>query len=102
MIERHWKGLSKTNKAEEYLQHLKNDTFKKLEKIDGFISASILRRELDEGIEFLVVTKWEDLEVIRQFAGEDITRAVVPLTVQDMLKTYDRTVRHYELKYPHS
>ena len=97
MIERHWIGIAKKERASEYIAHLQNDTFKEIKKIKGFISASILKRELLEGVEFLVITKWETLEVIKQFAGEKIETAVVPKLVQDIMIKYDKNVRHYEV-----
>ena len=57
MIARHWTGLVKKDRADEYIAHLKNDTFKQLANIDGFIDASILKRELPDGTEFLIITR---------------------------------------------
>src|SRR5688572_14401073 len=99
MIERHWKGIARKERANEYIDHLRNDTFKKLKQINGFIAASILKRDLSEGVEFLVITKWEALEVIKQFAGEEIETAVVPKLVQDIMLNYDKSVRHYEVNF---
>ena len=99
MIERHWKGIARKERANEYIDHLRNDTFKEIKKIKGFISASILKRDLSEGVEFLVITKWETLEVIKQFAGEKIETAVVPKLVQDIMVKYDKNVRHYEVNF---
>ena len=52
---------------------------------------------MSEGEEFLVITNWESLAAIRTFAGEDVESAVVPDTVQEMMVTFERTVRHYEV-----
>jgi hypothetical protein len=41
MITRNWTGVVKTERADDYIAHLKNDTFKKLTSIRGFINASI-------------------------------------------------------------
>lgn len=49
------------------------------------------------GAEFLIVTTWESLDAIKQFAGADAELAVVPDKVQAMMVSYDRTVRHYEV-----
>jgi heme-degrading monooxygenase HmoA len=73
-----------------------------LAKIDGFISASVLRRFTAEGTEFLVVTTWQSIEAIRQFAGESAQTAVVPPEVQAMMVEYDREVAHYEIVEEHS
>jgi heme-degrading monooxygenase HmoA len=59
------------------------------------VDASILKRELEHGVEFLIVTRWESLEAIRAFAGPDAETAVVPENVQTMMLEYDRRVRHY-------
>jgi heme-degrading monooxygenase HmoA len=100
MIARHWTGLAKREKADEYILHLKNDTFKQLANIDGFISASILQRALPEGIEFLIITEWASLDAIKKFAGNDAETAVVPKLVQKIMIRYDEKVRHYEVNYP--
>ena len=96
MIARHWKGVAKAASADAYVDHLRHDTFPALRKLGGFIDASIFRRAVPEGVEFVVVTHWDTLEAIRAFAGDDIEAAVVPPNVQAMMVDYDRTVRHYE------
>lgn len=57
----------------------------------------ILRRTLPEGVEYLVVTEWANLEAIRQFAGDKVECAVVPPVVREMMLEYDHIVRHYEI-----
>ncbi|MGZ3559337.1 MAG: antibiotic biosynthesis monooxygenase family protein, partial [Thermodesulfobacteriota bacterium] len=68
-----------------------------LARIEGFIEASILKRPIGEGTEFLIVTTWQSIEAIRNFAGESATTAVVPPPVQLMMVEYDREVAHYEI-----
>ncbi len=97
MISRHWRGVAKPEEADNYIHHLRNDTFPKLARIDGFVSASILRRSTAKGAEFLIVTTWQSIEAIRQFAGDSVDTAVVPHAVQAMMVEYDREVAHYEI-----
>ena len=97
MISRQWRGLAKPEHAVGYLEHLREDTFPTLRKIPGFIDASILRRSVDEGIEFLIVTRWKSMEAVKRFAGGDPEAAVVPEKVQAMMIEFDRSVRHYEI-----
>ena len=97
MIERHWKGLCKPEHATRYRDHLTHDTFKQLATIAGYRGARILSRDVDTGTEFLVITLWDSLDVIRQFSGPDITIAVVPAPVQEMMVGYDNTAVHYDL-----
>jgi heme-degrading monooxygenase HmoA len=97
MISRQWRGLAKAARAQDYIEHLESATFPKLAAISGFVSASILRRALPSGVEFLIVTQWESLESIKRFAGADPEVAVVPANVQEIMIEYDRTVRHFEV-----
>jgi len=99
MISRHWTGLAKKERADEYIDHLQNDTFKQIATINGFISARILKRNLQEGTEFLIVTEWETLDAIKQFAGTSYETAVVPELVRTIMLKYDEKVRHYEVNF---
>ncbi|QEH42401.1 hypothetical protein [Chitinophaga sp. XS-30] len=95
MIERHWKGIAKKERARDYIDHLEKDTFKQLVLIDGFVSAKILTRNVYEGMEFLIVTEWQSIQDIKQFTGPDIEIAIVPDEVRSMMLTYDKKVTHY-------
>ncbi len=97
MISRQWRGLAKPVHADSYVKHLREETFRKLRKISGFIDASILRPNVDQGIEFLIVTRWKSMGAIEEFAGREPDIAVVPEKVQEMMVDYDRSVRHYEV-----
>lgn len=97
MISRQWRGVAQPNQAQNYVKHLRTETFPALREVPGFISASILSRRLGAGIEFLVVTKWDSLDAIARFAGADLEAAVVPAEVAEMMIEYDRRVRHFEV-----
>jgi heme-degrading monooxygenase HmoA len=97
MISRQWRGLAKPDCSQAYADHLRGETFPAIRQLPGFLRASILRRTLREGVEYLVVTEWANLEAIRQFAGDDVERAVVPPAVREMMLEYDHVVGHYEI-----
>jgi heme-degrading monooxygenase HmoA len=97
MISRQWRGLAKADFAGAYVEHLRVETFPAIAKLPGFISASILRRPVAAGVEFLVITHWATPESIRAFAGSNMEAAVVPAKVQGMMVEYDRIVRHFEV-----
>lgn len=97
MISRQWTGLVKAECADAYVEHLQHETFAAIRRLPGFVSASILRRAVPQGVEFLIVTTWNSLDAIRAFAGDDVARAVVPEAAQAMMVEYDRTVRHFEV-----
>jgi heme-degrading monooxygenase HmoA len=97
MIARHWRGLVKRDRANDYIEHLHSETLPQLVQVAGFHDASVQRRDLPQGVEFLVVTLWQSLDAIRAFAGSDVESAVVPPKARDMMIEYDRKARHYEV-----
>jgi heme-degrading monooxygenase HmoA len=97
MISRQWRGLARRESAAHYIEHLETETFPSIAKLAGFVDASILKRNVPRGVEFLIVTRWRTLDSIRAFAGNDVETAVVPDKVQAMMLEYDRVVRHYEI-----
>ena len=97
MISRHWKGTVNPGVADAYVQHLRSETLPKLAALPGFVSVTIMRRAMNEGIEFQVVTVWESLSAIHGFAGDDAEAAVVPAAAQEMMSAFDRRAIHYEV-----
>jgi heme-degrading monooxygenase HmoA len=77
MISRQWRGLAQPDQAQNYVKHLRTETFPALRTLPGFVSASILSRRLGDGVEFIIVTKWDSLDAIARFAGADLEAAVV-------------------------
>jgi len=57
----------------------------------------LLQRDIDDGVEVVVITFWESLESIRSFAGEPLDRAVVADQARALLDDFDQQVRHYEV-----
>jgi heme-degrading monooxygenase HmoA len=97
MIARQWRGLALSDRASAYEAHLRLETFPALRSIEGFVDASILRRTVAGGIEFLIVTRWISMGAIEKFAEADVEAAVVPDNVRQMMVEYDMRVRHYEV-----
>lgn len=97
MIARHWTGICKREYATDYIAHLEKDTFNTLGSIKGFLHAAILKRDTDDGVEFLITTHWDSIDAIRAFAGVNFENAVVPEFVRGIMIGYDNTVRHYEI-----
>jgi len=97
MIARHWRGLVQRDRADAYVEHLQSETLPQLVQLAGFHDAKVLRRDLPQGVEFLVVTIWESLDSIRAFAGNDVESAVVPPRARALMVEYDHRARHYDV-----
>jgi len=84
MISRQWRGLARPSRAGDYVEHLRTEIFPQLRKLAGFVDASVLRRQADQGVEFLVVTRWTSLPAIREFAGKDAEAALTWICSNDV------------------
>ena len=95
MISRHWIGIVRSEMTSAYIDHLENTVMPKLNQSEGIQNAHYLKRTVNDGTEFLIVTEWDCLESIKKFAGNDYDRAVVDPYAKSMMVRYDRKVRHY-------
>jgi hypothetical protein len=82
--------------AGNYSRYFTGTLLPELRQRPGFEGAYLLRRDLDgDGtIELTAHTFWESPEVIRAFAGDDITAAIVEPQARAMLLDFDRTATH--------
>ena len=96
MIVRVWNGWTTLDDAERYEEHLRNAVLPELEGLTGFRGGSVLRRRDGDLFSFQVQTRWESLECIHAFAGDDVEIAVVPPDAQAVLARFDDKVQHFE------
>jgi len=77
MIVRTSRGFASPDRRDAYPEHFRRTVLPALRPIQGFRGATLLREERDEMIEYLVLTRWQDMDAIHAFAGTDALRAVV-------------------------
>ncbi|MCG8552222.1 MAG: antibiotic biosynthesis monooxygenase [Desulfobacterales bacterium] len=94
-IIRIWYGLADKEHADDYNSHVKNDIFPLFTKMSGNLGAKVLRQEREEGVEFVVITAWDSMEAIKEFAKDDVDKAVVANVAQPYFIRYDKLVSHY-------
>jgi heme-degrading monooxygenase HmoA len=97
MIIREWRGRASPLRAEAYPKHFREKVMPELRHLPGFMSADLGQRQLNGKLEFLVLTRWQSMDAIRAFAGEDVENAVVEPGAVAALIEYDTSVRHYEI-----
>jgi heme-degrading monooxygenase HmoA len=97
MIARFWTAKTSQSQAPVYTDHLKNHVLATLREVEGYVGARLFEREMDGGVEVVVITYWRSLDSIRKFAGDDIERAVVSDEIAPLLLYYDQRVRHYDV-----
>src|SRR5256885_2143497 len=94
MIARVWRARSSRDGADGYAVHFRNHVLTRLKRIAGYLGSVLLRADETSQSELTVITFWKDLDVIKEFAGADITRAVVADEAAAVLTHFDSTVTH--------
>jgi heme-degrading monooxygenase HmoA len=97
MIARIWRATATHEGARTYREHFVTAVKPALAQTGGFRGATLLERAGDAVTEIQVVTLWESLDVIHNFAGADIDTAVVEPAADAALLDYDRTVQHFQV-----
>lgn len=100
MIVRIWHGWTLHKNADIYQNLLETEIFKSIveKKILGFRGIQLLRQTLETEEEFITLMWFETIESIKQFAGENYTKAVVPDKARKLLNRFDENSQHYEIK----
>ena len=100
MIKRIWHGYTEPARADEYEALLRAEVIKGIEgkAIPGFRGIEVLRRPLDDEVEFITVMEFDTLDSVRAFVGEDYETSYVPAEARKVLKRFDERSQHYELR----
>lgn len=99
MIVRTWRCWATPERADEYAAYLTGTVFAGLKQIVGHRGAQMLRREDAGRVEFVAISYWDTVEAIGQYAGADISRAMVKPEARAMLADFDEVVNHYHMPY---
>lgn len=97
MIARIWHGKTPVSRFEAYTNFMKQVAIPDYQKTDGFVSLSFLRNKQGDEAHFVLITYWENIDVIKNFAGEDFEKAkYYPEDVEYLLE-FEEYVQHYEV-----
>jgi len=97
MIARIWNGTTNVKDFEAYSEFMLSRAIPDYEKTQGFIRLTFLRRVEGEIGHFKLITYWESLDVIKNFAGNDI---LVPKYYPEdkiYLLNFEQKVTHFEV-----
>jgi heme-degrading monooxygenase HmoA len=100
MIARIWKGETPESKADQYFAFLKETGIKDYRETRGNLGVLVLRRLREGHAEFFLLSLWESLDAIREFAGDDIEKAFYYPEDPEYLLSMERDVEHYEVLLP--
>ena len=104
MICRIWHGWTTHENADAYESLLRSEIFHGIgeRKISGFLGIDLLRRPLDDSVEFVTMMWFDSLEGVHAFAGADYEVAVVPEAARKLLERFDDRSAHYVVRERHT
>lgn len=100
MISRIWHGWTIPENADAYEALLKSEIFVGIQErqISGYQGIYLLRRDVGGEVEFVTIMRFDSLDAVRAFAGEDYETAVVPPKARALLSRFDVRSQHYEVR----
>jgi antibiotic biosynthesis monooxygenase (ABM) superfamily enzyme len=100
MISRIWHGWTTPANADAYDSLLQEEIFVGIHerRIPGFRGIQLLRRDIGDEVEFVTIMRFDSLDAVREFAGEDYEVAVVPASARALLSRFDARSQHYEVR----
>ena len=101
MIVRIWHGYTIPDNAGNYEHILKSEVIEGIKNMNvkGFRKIEVLTRKLEDQIQFTTIMWFDDIESVKQFAGEDHEKCYVPDVARKVLSDFDKISEHHELIY---
>jgi hypothetical protein len=96
MITRMWRGWTAIDDADAYERFLLDELFPTMRAIPGFRGADVLRRVDGGEVAFVTLTRFDSLEAIRAFAGEDYETPVLEPPALALLSRYEERAVHFD------
>lgn len=99
MIARIWRGIVERYDADAYLGYLRRTGVPDYQATPGNLGVTILQRDVEDVVEFTLITYWESMKAIRAFAGEYPELARYYPEDQRYLLDLEPTVEHFVVPF---
>jgi antibiotic biosynthesis monooxygenase (ABM) superfamily enzyme len=98
MIARIWHGWTKPKDAKTYENMLRDEIFPSIaaRNIQGYRGAELFVREDGDEVEFVTLLRFDSMQAVKTFAGDDENRPVIYPKAESLLTRMDRS-RHYRI-----
>lgn len=97
-VKRIWHGWTSPENADLYQELLHKEIFPGIEskEIPGYRSVELLRRDLEEEVEFITIMTFDELTDVIGFQGKDYKKSYIPASAKKLLKRWDQVASHYD------
>ncbi|HEV7372168.1 hypothetical protein [Arenibaculum sp.] len=100
MIARIWRGwVADPEAADAYTEFVTGTFLPAACRIPGCRGAQVLRRIVGDEIEFMTILRFESIDAIKAFAGEDYEVANVAPRARELLSRFEPRCAHYHLAF---
>jgi antibiotic biosynthesis monooxygenase (ABM) superfamily enzyme len=96
LITRLWRGWTALEDAQAYADFLLGSLFPSMREIDGFVDADVLRRREGDEMAFVTLIRFDSLDAIRAFAGDDYEVPVLEPEALALLSRYEERATHFK------
>ena len=97
MIIRWWSATAGSKEVlDVYAKHLETTTFVEMAELPGHLGATLAVKVGSEEYSIVVSSLWEDLDSAGHFEKGAFDDAVVKLSTQKLLKSYELKVEYFE------
>lgn len=99
MIARVWHGWTNAVNARAYEDMLRDEIFPGIadRKIKGYRGAELFVREEGDEAEFMTLLRFDSMEAVKEFAGEDEARPVIYPKAESLLIRMDERSQHFRI-----
>jgi len=97
LIARIWHGVTKACDSDAFLGYIRQTGEKAYRETEGNTAVLILRRAENDTADFLLISLWNSLDAVKNFAGDDYEKAVYLFPGDEKyLIELEPNVAHYE------
>jgi antibiotic biosynthesis monooxygenase (ABM) superfamily enzyme len=99
MILRLWRGWTTRQNADAYEAIVSNEVLPSIaaRRVPGYLGGYLARRAVGDEVEFATILKFDSLDAVRDFAGDDYEAAYVPPKAREILARFDERSAHFEV-----
>ena len=97
MIARIWRGAVRQEDGDVYEQYIRDTGVAEYKATAGNLGVTMMRREVGDRTEFMLLSLWESLDAVKAFAGEDYEKGVFYPEDDRYLVERDEKSSHWEV-----
>ena len=97
MIARIWRGAVRQEDGDVYEQYIRETGVAEYKATAGNLGVTMMRRQVGDRTEFMLLSLWESLDAVKAFAGEDYEKGVYYPEDNRYLVERDEKSSHWEV-----